>query len=790
MFTNYLKVAVRSLLRNKIYVLINTMGMGISLACCLTAYLLIAYNIEFDDYFNADQTEHIAKVVHHRKTAMGKMEKSLVSPINLAPVAAQEIAGIEDFTRFCNQNGIISHKESAFFENIRFADASFLRMFSPGLSQGSYKNFEEQKSIFLSSSIAVKYFADSNPVGETMTVEINNIKYDVIVGGVFEEMPLNISFHIDVLMRIEIYLTAHAIAPSQWDGQHASVLFKLSDIGQSQVVAKQLSKYTQRINESLKDVQSVSFELIPFGQAIAKDEITQSNLRHPIPLVALVIFATLALIILLIACFNLTNTTLALTGKRLKEIGVRKVVGSGRIQIVFQFVIEMVLTVFIATLAGVLLAQLIVPQFALMWQLQFGLAELSKLNLLITLILLLFISALLAGIYPALANSKYKPIDLLKGSKEHAGTTLFSRSLLVIQFSLAVIVLIAGIAFTQNAAYQKELSFGYDIEHILLVTINGEREYDLLKAKIIENPEIEKVAGSSNHIGPYSTVRGIVKLDTTLFKTNIYKVGTGYFDVVGLEIISGRDFNEDIQSDYDAIIVDENFILNQRMVNPMDAQIVYKETPYRVVGIVKNHLSGLKYADNSEHIYLLAKPEDFSRLVVRADPDKLMSVRSYLETEWKKILPGKPFESQLQEEMVYEEANGYNNNLQQIFLFITILGCLLSASGIYALASLNVQKRTKEIGIRKVLGASVQSIVQLLNREFIIILSIAALLGGLGGYYLTDALLSDLYVQHMQIGFFTILVGGLSVFVIGIMATSGTIFKTAVSNPTETLRSE
>ena len=792
MIKNYVKVAIRNLLRNRVYVLINTLGMGIAMACCMTAYLLIAYNIEFDEYFNDTQVQNIVKVVHHFETSNNKSEKKLVIPIVMAPQAIVGISGIDDFTRFCNEGGTISFRESAFNENIRFADSSFFYMFKLGLAKGSYKNFENQKSIFLSERIARKYFAEKDPIGETLTVELNNKKYEVVVGGILEKLPLNISFNIDALMRIETYMDAHSIDPNRWDKNYSSsTLFKLTDINHRQSIGQQMNKYVKLLNENQKEIHSVSFELVPFMTPIINGEVSQSNLRLPIPTIALFIFSTLGFIILLIACFNLTNTTIALTGKRLKEIGVRKVVGSGRIQIAQQFLIEMVITISLAIIAGLLMAQIIVPQFASMWQLQYGLHDLNKLNLLLALIVLLFIAAIVAGIYPAFFNSKFNPIELLRGRKGIKGTNNLTRSLLVVQFTLSVIVFIAGIVFTQNAAYQRKLGLGYDRQNILTVSVKDDNEYERFKNKIAGSAEIESIAGAINHIGPYSAEYRTIRIDTSLFQTNIYKVGVGYFNVVGLHMTSGRDFIEGNQTDFEsAAIVDENFAMNHKIINPIDAQLFYNDKPYRIIGVVKNHLSGLKQLDDSEHIFMFAKPSDYKIMVLRTPPSKMLVLRSHLEKEWKSLFPGNPFESKLQDDIVYEEADGYNNNLKQIFFFITLLGCILSASGIYALASLNVQKRTKEIGIRKVLGASVGSIVQLLTKEFSIILMMAVVLGGSGGYFLTTALLGNLYAQHIEIRFITIVLCSLTIFIIGISTTSTTIFKTASDDPTKTLRSE
>jgi putative ABC transport system permease protein len=792
MLENYFKVALRNLGRNRIYVFINMFGMGIAMACCMTAYLLIAYNIEFDDYFADEQVEHIVKVVHRLETSEGKKDQSLVCPMVMAPQAKHDIAGIEDFTRFYNESGIMNFDKYAFHESIRFADPAFFKMFPLALKHGSYKNFEEQNFIFLSEQLAKKYFAERDPVGESMSVELNGKKYEVVVGGVLDKLPLNISFHIDALMRMEVYLDAYSIQPNDWSPNNSSsTLFKLQDISQRKNIGEQMARYRGLINERQKDARSLSFELVPFKKQIIRSEVSQSNLRLPIPAVALFIFTMLAAIILLIACFNLTNTTLALTGKRLKEIGVRKVVGSGRKQIVYQFLIEMIITVSLAIFAGVIMAQFIVPQFASMWQLEYGLSDLNKLNVVLMLVILLFIAALLAGIYPALANSKFNPVELFKGNKGVKGTTYLSRTLLVAQFSLSIIVFIGGVAFTQNAAYQKTVDLGYDKENILSVLVAGEQEYDALKNKISANPKIKSIAGASNHIGPYSSAYNTVKIDTTTFKTKVYNIGIGYFTTVGLALTAGRDFIEGNQTDFESnIIVDENFVSNHNITNPIDAQLFYNDKHYRIIGIVENHLSGLKEEDDSEHLFTLTPPSNFKWMVVRTDPKDILNVRSYLEDEWKNIFPGKPFESKFQVDIIYEEADTYNKSLSKIFFFITVLGCILSASGIYALASLNVQKRTKEIGVRKVLGASIRSIIQLVNKEFTIILGLAVFLGSGGGYFLTGTLLNELTSQHLEIGFATVVLCSLSIFAVGILATSGTILKTALMNPTKSLRSE
>ncbi|GAA0893949.1 ABC transporter permease [Fulvivirga kasyanovii] len=791
MIKNYLKITYRNLKRNKIYVLINTLGMGIAMACCLTAYLLIAYNLEFDDHFNEESVDHVVKTVHHYQYADGEADQDLTAPIMLGPEAASDIPAILRFTRFTNQWGILSSGDRAFEENLRFADISFFRMFKMELQRGSFQSFENNNGLLLSDEAAKKYFADEDPIGKIVKVEFNNKTYETVVGGVLEKLPLNISFNIDVLLPMKMYIEGNEIGTDEWD-HSVSVLFQLSNIDQLPSVEQTLQRYISRKSNEKSELKTISYELLPFRDLVINGEVNKSDLRLPIPYMALTIFSVLGFIILLIACFNLTNTTIALTARRMKEIGLRKVVGSSRTQIIGQYLFEMAVTIALAIAAGVLLAQIIVPEFAAMWQLRYGLNDLNSLNLVIALIALLVVAVVLAGIYPAMLNSKSKPIVLLKGSKKINGTNPFTRLLLVLQFALSIIVLIAGTIFTLNADYQKDISFGYRKDRLINVSVQDEQVYNRYKNAIADNPDIAGIAGAENHISPYSAYEITAKFnDDPAFKTLLYRVGAGYFEVVGLEMINGRGFTQDSRTDSEtAIIVNENFVANHRLIDPIDMQLFYHDQPYRIVGVVSNHLDGLKQHDSEEHVYMLASPDQYKKMVIGTGTDDVVRIQHEMEAEWRKLFPDQPFLSTLQEEVIYMEANAYNHNLKRIFFFLTVLGCLLSVSGIYALASLNIQKRTKEIGVRKVLGATIAHIMVLLNKEFAFIMALAMVAGGAGGFFITQALLGDLYAQHIEVGWVPVICSCLLLFIIGLSASSGIILRVAVANPRETLRDE
>jgi ABC-type antimicrobial peptide transport system permease subunit len=791
MLANYLRVAVRRLLRNKFYLFANTLGVGIAIGCAMTSYLLIAYNIEFDNTVDKERVKNIVKVVHHRKETDGDPFMELAAPIALAPAASQEIAGITRFTRFCSTGGYLSFKGEGYHETISFADAAFMSMFQPGLTSGSYEAFAEKNTIFITQKYATKYFGKEEAVGRTMDVQINGRKIAVTVGAVMTDAPFNSTFVENILMRIENFIQVYDVQETNWAaGEQASVLFELSDVSQAGVIERVMTKYVTLRNELVKDAGSERYELLPFLQPVSPNDVRSADLHLRIPNIALVIFGLLGGIILLIACFNLTNTTLALSMKQFKEIGVRRVVGSSRLQVATQLIIETGLTVVFAIVVGFSLSLFLIPEFASMWQLPYGLSQLNSMNMVIALLVLLCFVALLAGSYPALLGSRQNPVALFRGAKSKGGTNALTRTLLVGQFALSVVVLIAGIMFTRNAAWQDTISFGYDKDKLITALVQGSQEAEALSSAIRDNPQVHAVAPSVHHFALINAPKYQAQMDEDRFAATMYEVGPGYFSTLGMKMVDGRLFNLQDTVNRNEIVVDENFLRHRGLTDPFGKVVELNNERFTIVGIVSNHLTDLE-SDNSENfIYRLARPDQYQILVISGAAGQLKATEQFVQKQWKGLYPDKPLRTDLQEDVVYLEANTYNGNLSKIFLFMTVMGCVLSLTGLYAMARLNIQKREKEIGVRKVLGASVTSIIRLVNAEFAIILSIAALLGTVGGYTLTQSLMSHLFKQHIEVTTFPVVLCAIFIFLVGIAATTYTIWKAAVENPVNVLKNE
>jgi putative ABC transport system permease protein len=793
MIKNYLRVAFRSLLKNKSYVIINAFGLGISLACCMAAYLLLAYNIEFDNFHDSKKVARIFKVHTLSKEKDGRLARDVQAPIVLLPIAAEEIAGIERYTRFLYGGGALRFEDKAFNEGIAFADSTFFDMFDYPLLAGSHKSFKDKNSIFLSETLAKKYFGNEDPVGKLMVLNaVNETQIELLVGGVLKKIPLNNTFTFEALMRMENFIDINKIKIDDWsDWRNPATFIELTTPGNAPQIGKGFSKYIPNRNKLRTDVAVESYELVPFKSKFTGDDIRYNWVTHRISAIPLIIFTSMAGLILLIACFNLTNTSIAMTSKRLKEVGVRKAIGAAREQIAFQFLLETVLTITLSLFIGLLLAQLIVPAFASMWGLTYGLEDLNGMNLFIALIVMVFLASLLAGIYPALFSSKFKPTLLLKGNVKIKGTNALTRTLVAAQFALSVIVLIAGVIFIQNTHYQEQIKFGYDKEMIITVGLQGERDFDAMEKAIASNPKILSVAVSDGNIGS-STYQTPVRVDTGRYDVQALGVGKNYFETMGLRLVEGRTFNLENASDQEeGVIVNRAFLAKTGLKDPLEKIVYLHEGKRRVLGVIENHVDNLyRSKDPEPFIFYPAGKHQYILLLVKTEQANLGETQKYLEKTWKELFPTKPFESNFQEDLVFKNSRETNANLEKIFLFITVLGGLLSASGIFALASLNIARRTKEIGIRKALGASIRNIVGLLNREFVIILLVAAIVGSVGGYYLTNALLAELYAYHIPVGLVPVTICAILIFSIGIFTTSTTIMRAAKTNPVDTLRSE
>ncbi|MFY0608355.1 MAG: ABC transporter permease [Cyclobacteriaceae bacterium] len=794
MFRNFILTSLRNFRKNKSYVIINAFGLGIALACCITAYLILAFNFEFDDAFDKEKLSSTFLVHTLYKDQGDQIGRHIIAPVNLGPALAENIAGVESYSRYNSAGAYVRVNDKSFSEGIQFADSTFFEIFEFDLIRGAFSSFNKLNTVVISEEAAGKFFDKENPIGQTIKCYLPNEKEKLfVVGAVFKNKPTNSSIRFHIMARHEHFMDVFNLSSSEWgDWRDPALFVKLSNPDRADEIAPLLTEYVTLRNEMKPDAKVTGFSLAPFNKPMNEDDIGWSMINTPISITPLIVFSSMALMILLIACFNLTNTSFAITARRLKEVGVRKVIGASRQMIVLQFLTEMILTVFLSLIVGLILAKFIAAEFADMWNLGYGLSDLNGVNLVVTLIILIFGSSLLAGLYPALNNSKFMPVELLKSNIKLRGANWFTKTLVTLQFAISVFVLIHGVVFIQNTKFQEAIDFGYDYKKVVTVSINSKKEYDLIRARIMNNPKVEKTAISHHMLG-WSSYPFPVSIDTSEYQVQHIEVGVNFFETMGLKVYEGRFLDLESSTDQtSSVVVNKAFLTHCDLSdNSLNTIVTIRGEKKRIVGIIENHVDNLFRSTTSEpFIFYQSKPNEYHTMAIRCAPEDREAVSEELESVWQELFPEKPYFGRYQEDSILSGLRDTNDNLKKIFIFLTILGGLLSVSGIYALASLNVEKRTKEIGVRKALGASIRSIVMILSREFAIILGLAVMLGSVGGYFLSTMLLDEIYAYHISVGAFPLVFSSFIIFSMGILTTGWIITKAALANPVHSLRDE
>ena len=793
MFKNYLATAWRNILKNKSYILINTLGLGIALACCVTSYILLAFNIEFDNYFSQEDTKDLYRV--HTDFTFGENEDAqhVVVPLAMGPAIAEDVAGINRYSRVNNDGGYVRFDDKAFNEGITLADSTFFDLLNYKVVKGDLESFKNLNTIILNEEIAEKYFPDENPINKVLTVNFPNlVEKQFVVGAVVEKVPLNTSIYLSLMVRFEHFFDIYGLKQNDWgDWRDPALILEIPNDQSVAQIEKQLQSYIPLRNKMKEDAKVKQFQVLPFQQVPNQDDVMWSQLNLKISATPIFIFIIMGVIILLIACFNLTNTSVAMASKRFKEIGLRKVVGASKIQIVVQFLFEMVVIVLMALVFGMMIARILADEFTQMWGIPYGLADLNGLNLMIALVILVFMVSILAGIYPSLLSTGFRPISLIKNQARMRGSSWLSKLLVSFQFTLSIIVLINGIVFTQNTKFQEKLDYGFNYKDVLSVNIQDESQYKILKSQILRNPKVKEVAISHHQLGTSSYPFPVI-VDTTEYQAQHIEFGENFFTMMGMELSEGRfpDLNNK-KDEFESIVVNKTFLTLAGIEDPLNTVVSVRGEKRRIIGVVEDHIDNVyRSAEVEPFVFYASKRYEYHIMLVKSEVRDLPDVKADVESIWKKEFPDKAFMAEFQEELMMGDFRGLNNNMKNIFLFLTILGGVLSIAGIFALSTLHIEKKRKEIGIRKALGGTIQNIVRLLSRDFVIILSIAAVIGGVGGFFLANMLLDEIYAYHIQVKVLAVILGVVIVCVSGLATTSGNIFRAARVNPVKSLRDE
>lgn len=792
MFKNFLKTTFRNLVKNKNYVIINILGLSLSLACCIVAYLNFKFAADYDK--NHTNLDRIYKIQINKNIQSNSIPYG-ITPLPIGPVMNEQLPEIDMVTRVASSNMVLKKEQNVLNEYIGFVENNFFEAFTFPMKYGSSSSLADQGSIILSLETAERLFGQRNPAGEIVSiVKDDGSIVTKLVGGVLEKIPLNSTIKFDAFMTIDEYFPLFDIEKNSWKSFIAATFITLKD-GQSpdQIGPFLNSNFIDIQNEARDDWKVGEYYLVPFSKFAATSEDLRANwLAQGPPRGAILIPMIMAILMLLIACFNFTNTSIAISSKRLKEIGIRKVMGGNKRQLILQFMGENLVLTLIALILSVVIAAVLVPAYSSLWEfIDLELDFVAHPELFIFMIGLLVFTSIVAGAYPSIYISSYEPVHILKGNFTIGGTSIFSRVLLSIQYVLTIVALIASLAFFQNADYQKQLDVGFEMDNLIAVEVSNKSEYDRLKSRVGQNPNVLQVASTEEHIGRWNYVRTFnnAEIELEVFMMNL---GPDYLDIMGLEMAKGRYFKKDLyeHDKTNSLIVNEKLVEEFGWKDPIGQMVqIDDSTRLQIVGVIKNFYMQGFWNPVEPYGFRPAHEDRTNFAVVKVQPGELATTYDFLQASWLEVEPNKPFRGQYQDEFM-RGVEMVNGNISIMFSFLGTLALILSSIGLYTLVSLNVIKRIKEIGVRKVLGATLSQIIVRMNRQFIWILAISAVLGSGLAYLAVDAVMGMIFAYYKTMSVITVVIPLAGLLTVAFCTSAGRTLLAARKNPSNSLRYE
>jgi len=792
MINNYVLIALRQMIKNKLFISINVVGMAIAVACCTVAYYLHEFNSTFD-------THHANSPSIYRISSIREFQNKLTKYGHVPQAMGRVIQGnqgdIEKVVRYNTATINTRVKDLVFNDVVAFVDPSFFTLFTFETLQGSL-SLDEKSSIILSEEFAIKYFGDANPIGKEIIQLLDSGKTKPFtVAGVFKKQPNNSSFIQQAYLHFENLEDAIPdFDENNWSNR--SLLYvQILDKSRVKPVENQLAAYTINNNLAREDFIIKNFVVEPFSGLAKNDSYNNTHgvwTNSAAHISAVVGTAAMGIFILLIACFNLTNTAIAVSARRLKEIGIRKVMGSNRRNIIEQYMGEIFLICLLSFFAGLLISHfLLIPAFNSLWSFwAFTPDYFSNPDFLIFSVAILLCTSLLAGSYPAFYISKFRPVEILKGKLKFGGTNAFTGTLLTLQLMISLAAIVCSLAFIANARYQQSLDMGFNKNEVIYTAISNTLEFESLKTRLLQHPDIRWVAGSVHHIGSSYFNDPIKSADKEL-EVDILDIGDDYLKTAGLTLLEGRDFTKDSETDkHESVIITENMATAFGWNKAIGQEILWMDTTrYTVIGVVKNIVNKgmmnrmdpvmLRYTGNRDTKFCL----------VNAPVEKIAAVKKVVEGEVKELFPDRIATVKYMNELIANSLQ-INTSILKMFVFLGFVAMFLSATGLYTLTSLNIVKRLKEIGMRKILGAKAGNIIRVINKEFFIILGIAAILGGLLGSWMASILLDSIWEHFERTTMLTIIYSVAILVTTSVLSIALKIYSTIRINPATILRSE
>ena len=787
MLKNYILVALRNISRQKLYSGLNIFGLAVGLAAVMLIILYVQKELSFDKHHeNADR---IYRVVRDGRT---------LTPAPLGPALADKFSEVEAVTRIIqDKNTLVSRGNSHFLEmEFYWAGPEIFNVFTIPFVLGNPDSaLNDPSTIVISASAAKKYFGDENPLGKILNI---NDKADYKVTGVFADMPANSHFVMDFIVPYEDYFKGinSYFDITEWSSNFSYTYFLLRE-GADPVALQ--SDIHSALEEPLFERYGVPK---PYPKMYFIQPITDIHLKsHRMQEISvnsdmkyIYLFSSIALLILLIACINYVNLATARSVRRSKEVGIRKVVGAKRTQLVQQFLGESFLVILLALGLSLLIVDLVLPAFSNLVERQLSMDAMTEPKFFTGSVLTVTLVALLAGVYPAMTISAFKPVSVLKGALGTGVSGRKLRNILVLfQFSVTTVLFICTLTINEQLEFVNEVDVGYNKNNIVTMKIRDSavrQNIEAIKSELLKNPNVSDVSASArlpNNIDTFTTnvlnARLPDKETTIFYNTSDYD----FVDLYGIEIVLGRNFSRDFASDEEGVfLVNEAAVQAAGWDSPLQQTMTHwnGETG-QIVGVMKDfHLRSLH--SPIEPLYIFLDPDKFSNISLKIDSDDIPGTIDFIRDVMNKFSPNFPFEYSFFDEE-YSRVYHPEQQMVNIFSWFAALAIIVACFGLFGLSAVTAQQRTKEIGIRKVVGASVSKITILLSTEFVRWVVLANVIAWPVAYVFMDKWLQNFAVRIDQ-SFLNFLFSTVMALVIAVLTVSVLSAKSAAASPIKALR--
>ncbi|MCP4751243.1 MAG: FtsX-like permease family protein [Proteobacteria bacterium] len=790
MLFNYIKIAFRNLFKYKAFSLINIFGLAIGMTCCFMILLWVLDELSFDRFHENSPNLYrtVVRVINDNGTTT-----SIWGPTPMGPALKEEMPEVVDFARWLPAPQLsLHHEDSAFNEKIIWVDPNFFQMFSFPAIEGELEGaLNEPLSLIITRRIARKYFGtDENIVGKTL--KMNN-KWEYKIKAVIEDVPANSHLEFDVLAPFT-NLKYVGWKMDNWLMNNTITYLQLQEGVSYQEFNQKIEGYLEA--HMTKFTFSEKLFLQPLTEVhlysdFAGDRAKLGNITH------VYILSIIAAFILLIACINFMNLSTARSANRVKEIGIRKTVGAQRSHLIAQFYGESIFLSVVALVAAIVLVILLLPSFNTLSGKQLALDLTGDPQVVFGIGLITFFTGIIAGSYPAFFLSAFKPARVLQGSSRGtAKSTVLRKTLVVVQFSLSVLLIISTTIVHNQLQFIKNKDVGYDKQNVMMIPMKSgpfsAETHETLKNELLQNSKILGVTASSQNPTNMEIATIIFSWpgknpeDQILIHYN--SVTIDYLETLKLEVKEGRGYSPEIASDrLGALVLNEEAVKVMGLENPIGETITAGEYKLKVIGTVKNfHFQPVH--KKIEPMIIATGPIRGGFTIVKLHPDEMAETVGFVKKTWDRIYPTTPFDYHFLDED-YDRLYRAEERMGTLLNYFSVLAVFIACLGLFGLASFTTEQRTKEVGIRKVLGATTTGLIALLCKDFLKLVLIANIIAWPLAYYAMTNWLQD-FAYRITISWLIFLMAAVLSVLIAMFTVSFQAAKAALANPVKSLRYE